>query len=268
MRWPSGRSSCRTPRASGPARASTATSTSTGSRPCAAPRSSGGSRCAPAWISPAGPCACAWRTAPAWPRRRRAEGDFAPARDPGAARKAIRDALERLGDSPFALAGLDLAEPRFVPVSRLNALRREAAAALEALRRAPRDRPGRPAATRRGPCPTRSWISPGTSPTGPPGPSTSGPGAKVLEPAAELQEDLLGRVVMTTRHCLRFELGWCPVHANPEPWKRLAGAAGPALPGERPHPPGMPLRLRPVPDGAGAARTLPDRAGDRPTTWW
>jgi len=32
---------------------------------------------------------------------------------------------------------------------------------------------------------------------------------------------------MTTRHCLRFELGWCPTHPNPEPWKQLAEPQGP-----------------------------------------
>ena len=45
--------------------------------------------------------------------------------------------------------------------------------------------------------------------------------------AAELQPSLQDRVVMTTRHCLRFELGWCPIHANPEPWKRLPEPPGP-----------------------------------------
>ena len=86
-------------------------------------------------------------------------------------------------------------------------------------------------------------------------------GGKILEPAAELQvkpsrknnldsqalhrpkglqqnqpnckvdfdaaPNLKDRVVMTTRHCLRYELGWCPVHPNPEPWKRLPEPKGP-----------------------------------------
>ena len=38
---------------------------------------------------------------------------------------------------------------------------------------------------------------------------------------------LQDRVVMVTRHCLRFELGWCQAHPNPEPWKQLAEPAGP-----------------------------------------
>ena len=157
----------------------------------------------------------------------RAAGEFAPARDPGGAAKAVRDALERLGDSPFALAGLDLAEPRFVPVSRLNALRREAVAALEALRRAPRPRQQpRPAASAH-PLPATeldfTWNVANRAARA----FYERAGARVLEPAAELQAGLQDRVVMVTRHCLRFELGWCQAHPNPEPWKQLAEPAGP-----------------------------------------
>jgi putative protease len=158
-----------------------------------------------------------------------AAGVFAPARDPGAATRAVREALERLGDSPFALAGLELAdrpEPRFVPVSLLNALRREAASALEALRRAPRPRQApRPAAPLR-PLPAPeldyTWNIANQAARA----FYQRAGGKVLEPAAELQASLRDRVVMTTRHCLRYELGWCLVHPNPEPWKRLAEPPG------------------------------------------
>jgi putative protease len=157
----------------------------------------------------------------------RAEGAFAPARDPGAAARAIRDALGRLGDSPFELAALDLAEPRFVPVSRLNALRREAAAALEALRRAPRPRPGPRPAGLPGPLPEPeldfTWNIANRAARA----FYQRAGGKVMEPAAELQAGLQGRVVMTTRHCMKYELGWCAVHGNPGTWNRLAEPAGP-----------------------------------------
>jgi putative protease len=157
----------------------------------------------------------------------RAPGDFAPARDPGAAAQAIREALERLGDSPFVLAGVDLAEARFVPVSRLNALRREAVATLEALRRAPRARQEpRPAAPLR-PLPAAELDFTWNIANGAARAFYQRAGGTVLEPAAELQASLKDRVVMTTRHCLRYELGWCPVHANPEPWKPLAEPKGP-----------------------------------------
>ncbi len=156
----------------------------------------------------------------------RAEGAFGPARDPQAAAKAMRDALDRMGDSPFALAGLE-AEPRFVPVSRLNALRREATAALEALRRAPRPRPAPGAAAPAAPLPATvldfTWNVANRAARA----FYERAGARVQEPAAELQSDLRGRVVMTTRHCLRYELGWCAIHPNAEPWRQLAEPDGP-----------------------------------------
>ena len=32
---------------------------------------------------------------------------------------------------------------------------------------------------------------------------------------------------MTTRHCVKFELGWCHLHDNPEPWRSLPEPEGP-----------------------------------------
>ncbi len=155
-------------------------------------------------------------------------GDFAPPRDPEAAHRAIQDALGRLGNTPFALEELDVSEPRFVPASVLNALRREAAAELEALRRTLRPREGRrPAAPQLRLLPTLdldyTWNIANEASRA----FYERAGGKVREMAAELQPSLQDRVVMTTRHCLRFELGWCPIHANPEPWKRLPEPPGP-----------------------------------------
>ena len=155
-------------------------------------------------------------------------GDFAAPRDPEAALRSLHDALARLGNTPFELAGLEAAEPRFVPASVLNGLRREAAAALEALRRAPRGREARrPASPQLAPLPATdldyTWNVANRAARA----FYERAGARVLEPAAELQDSLLGRVVMTTRHCVKFELGWCHVHANPEPWARLPEPQGP-----------------------------------------
>ncbi|MFZ1614865.1 MAG: U32 family peptidase [Holophaga sp.] len=157
-----------------------------------------------------------------------AVGDFAAPRDADAAAQAIRDALGRLGTTPFALETLQVAEARFVPVSALNNLRREAASALEAQRRAPRPREKRrPAAPQLRLLPTLdldfTWNISNRAARA----FYERAGGKVLEPAAELQTNLQNRVVMTTRHCLRYELGWCHVHANPEPWERLPEPSGP-----------------------------------------
>jgi len=32
---------------------------------------------------------------------------------------------------------------------------------------------------------------------------------------------------MITRHCLRYELGWCLLQPNPDPWQRLPEPPGP-----------------------------------------
>jgi 23S rRNA 5-hydroxycytidine C2501 synthase len=156
----------------------------------------------------------------------RHEGEFSLAKDLDGMWRSAQEALSRLGDTPFTLGEFRMQEPRFVPVSRLNALRREAAEGLEAQRQAPRSRPGRRGLWQasRLPLPELDFTW-----------NVANPMAisfyehlagKVIEPAAELQSTLKDRVVMTTRHCIRYELGWCPVHANPDPWKHLPEPGG------------------------------------------
>lgn len=59
------------------------------------------------------------------------EGPFAAAKNPGAMPAALQTAFSKLGDTPFALRKLAHDGPaRFIPVSQLNALRRDLAAAL------------------------------------------------------------------------------------------------------------------------------------------
>jgi 23S rRNA 5-hydroxycytidine C2501 synthase len=157
-----------------------------------------------------------------------ATGAFAPPRDVAATAQTTREALGRLGNTPFELTELQVSEARFVPVSALNALRREAAAALETLRRAPRAREGRRAAAPQlAPLPNGkldyTWNIANRAARA----FYERAGAEALEPAAELQDSLDGRVVMTTRHCVKFELGWCLLHDNPEPWRSLPEPEGP-----------------------------------------
>ncbi|NBO92143.1 MAG: hypothetical protein EBV06_07480, partial [Planctomycetia bacterium] len=60
-------------------------------------------------------------------------GPFQPARDPAAMEKAVRTTFDKLGDTSLTLETLKLTRPAdvFVPVSRLNQLRRELCDALE-----------------------------------------------------------------------------------------------------------------------------------------
>ena len=65
--------------------------------------------------------------------RRTLAGPFAAAQDPAATEAAARSSFEKLGDTRLELESLDWrnADGRFVPVSRLNRLRRDLAAGLE-----------------------------------------------------------------------------------------------------------------------------------------
>ncbi|MBW8307399.1 MAG: U32 family peptidase, partial [Thiobacillus sp.] len=68
-----------------------------------------------------------------------------PAKDAAKAEATLREHLGKLGTTPFAAIGiaLELKQPWFVPASFLNALRRDAVAALETLRAAAYERPPR-----------------------------------------------------------------------------------------------------------------------------
>lgn len=73
-------------------------------------------------------------------RRRSLSGPFTPARDAAAMEGAFRGAFDKLGDSSLVLESCDFQNPAsaFIPVSRINQLRRELTADLEAALRAAR----------------------------------------------------------------------------------------------------------------------------------
>jgi putative protease len=116
----------------------------------------------------------------------------------------IRRQLARTGGTHFECTGVEIVEGRFLPVATWNALRRDV---LERLWRAGFSR--------------RGTSVPPTSGAEPP--RRLKPAIHLnryaqafykrygidSEPAAEYGLDLRGRTVMTTRYCLRYELGWC-----------------------------------------------------------
>lgn len=65
---------------------------------------------------------------------------LAAAQNPAGTEKAVRQAFEKLGDTPFSLDQLELENPAalFAPASVLNAIRRQATAALEEIQEAQR----------------------------------------------------------------------------------------------------------------------------------
>lgn len=154
----------------------------------------------------------------------RVSGTFEPAEKPEQATEVIQRQLAKTGDTPFGVAGvqLDVCPVPFVPASTLNALRREALAALTTAREVRRHE--RAARFLRN---DESGDSP-VAPIQEEGNASAAltfeanvlnrragafyrmHGMEPVEPAAESGLDLRGRRVMTTRYCLRHELGFCP----------------------------------------------------------
>ncbi|MBE7416556.1 MAG: U32 family peptidase [Ideonella sp.] len=139
------------------------------------------------------------------------------ARDAAQAEAAVREHLGRLGGTPFAATRIDLQwqQPWFVPASVLNALRRDAVAALEAARAAALPRLPRAAA-----------VDP---PAPHPGDALSylanvynhkahdfylRHGVRIVEAAYESHQALGDVSLMITKHCVRWSLSLCPKQAK------------------------------------------------------
>jgi len=155
---------------------------------------------------------------------------YGPAEKADVFAAAARDALSRLGDTPFRLDGCGIDPARFVPVGHLNRLRRRAVELL-----IERRLESRPRQVRRKPRPTPVLL----------GQDSLGHqwnvsnslarafytrhGAAGIEPAFELgfgRDGAAGTVVMTARLCLKYELGWCPKHSADAPQKKAARPTG------------------------------------------
>jgi putative protease len=139
-------------------------------------------------------------------------GEGTVAEKPERALANARKQLCKMGGTPFACLGLEVACPEvpFVPLSELNGLRRDVLAGLEDVRE--RNRPV-----------LEQTISPNDAPF---------PAARLtylgnvlnrkaaafyrrhgvgdIEPAAESGLDMRGRRVMRSRYCIRHQLGLCP----------------------------------------------------------
>jgi len=140
-----------------------------------------------------------------------------PARDAARIASTIREHLGKLGTTLFALDGLriDLAQPWFVPASVLNALRRDAIAALEAARAAALQRPTR--------------AAPVEPPVPYPGDALTylanvynhaahdfyvRHGVRIVDAAYESHQELGDVSLMITKHCVRWSLSLCPKQAK------------------------------------------------------
>ncbi len=151
------------------------------------------------------------------------EAGGVPARNAESAESTIRKQLTSLGGTYFVCEGLELSvDPMpFAPVSEWNRLRREALSELDAVRSAFRP-PSVPAPEPNGvPYPLKRLTFSSNVLNAKAADFYRRHGVETIEPAAESGLDMRGRKVMTTRYCLRAELGRCP-------GKQPAGPSAPA----------------------------------------
>ncbi|MDD2546581.1 MAG: U32 family peptidase [Burkholderiaceae bacterium] len=139
------------------------------------------------------------------------------AADAAQAEASLREQLRRLGATVFALHGLSLhlRQPWFVPASVLNALRREALAALEDARaqgfvRLPRAQPVEPPVAY--PEDTLSFL--GNVFNHKAHDFYARHGVTVIDAAYEAHEEEGEVSLMITKHCVRFSLSLCPKQAK------------------------------------------------------
>ncbi len=139
-------------------------------------------------------------------------GERQPARKKEAARQTIRTQLTRLGDTPFECSDVQIhgQEAYFVPVSQLNAARRELVERLLQVRRANRPRLTGSISRNTVPCPEKHLTFTANVLNEKARDFYRRHGVQTIAPAAESGLDLSGQVVMTTKYCLRKELGLCP----------------------------------------------------------
>ncbi len=146
------------------------------------------------------------------------------ARDAGKTAAALREHLGRLGSTIFEArdVALDLSAPWFLPAAFVNALRRDAIAALEAARAAAYARPPR-AAPVEPPAPypedTLSYLANVSNHKA--RDFYARHGVKLIAAAYESHEETGEVSLMITKHCVRYSLSLCPKQA-----KGVVGVAG------------------------------------------
>jgi len=141
-----------------------------------------------------------------------------PARDAQQAQAQLKDGLAKLGDTIFEARRVRLAmrgEPLFLPASKLNALRRDGIAALEAareaaFRRLPRATPVEPPVPY--PDDTLSYLANVYNSRA--AEFYARHGVKIIGAAYESHEELGEVPLMITKHCVRWSLSLCPKQAK------------------------------------------------------
>jgi len=134
-----------------------------------------------------------------------------PAEKKEAARQTIVTQLTRLGNTIFECSDVQLQtqDTYFLPVSRLNAAKRELVERLLQVRDANRPRTAGGVKRNDVPYPQKHLTYLGNVLNAKARAFYQRHGVETIEPAAESGVNLSGKVVMTTKFCLRKELGLC-----------------------------------------------------------
>jgi putative protease len=135
-----------------------------------------------------------------------------PAEKKEAARQTFQTQLTRLGNTIFDCSDLQLQTQGawFLPVSRLNAAKRELVERLLRVREANRPRPTGGVKRNDFRYPQADLTYLGNVLNAKARAFYRRHRVETIEPAAESGIDMSGKVVMTTKYCLRKELGQCP----------------------------------------------------------
>jgi putative protease len=146
-------------------------------------------------------------------------GFLEPAKDAALGLRKLEEALSKLGETMFSpvRVSVETAQPWFIPASQMNALRREAVAALEVARVAAwqQQRPLRqPAVQPPTPYPEDSLSYLANVFNHKARDFYAKHGVKVIDAAYESQEEEGEVSLMITKHCVRYSLSLCPKQAK------------------------------------------------------
>jgi putative protease len=131
---------------------------------------------------------------------------------PDKAKANVEQQLAKLGDTEFAASGIAIewSTPRHLAPAQVNSLRRDLANSLTAARAQARPTQTRTFAPNQVPFPATKLTYLANVLNQKAAAFYRRHGVVDIEPAAESGLDLAGRTVMTTRYCLKYELGLCP----------------------------------------------------------
>ena len=140
-----------------------------------------------------------------------APGVFEPAQNHGRAEETIRTQIAKTGDTIYRVENIRIEwdEPRFVPSSVLNGLRRETLETLDRERRNAYKRETRRPSDDTAVYPQTTLDYRANVTNKQAEAFYKKYGVTVIEPGFELQEDPTGKEVMRTKYCIRREMGEC-----------------------------------------------------------